>query len=114
MALCRFTTVPLVSRNKRALNKIQNTLLYYPDLNGAQVGDLFISLIHTFRSCGAHSFDFMVELQRHVRELATPPGGTDAVKSSRHSGAHCRSIKKAIWPKEIGDGQAAGSILISP
>ena len=39
----------------------------------AQVGDLFMSLIHTCQLCCANSFDYLVELQRHARELAVNP-----------------------------------------
>ena len=42
-------------------------------LDGAQVGDLFMSLIHTAELCGANSFDYLAELQRHARELAANP-----------------------------------------
>jgi hypothetical protein len=47
--------------------------LFYRTLNGAQVGDLFMSLIHTAAWCGANSFDYLSELQRHARELAANP-----------------------------------------
>jgi len=47
--------------------------LFYKTLNGAQVGDLFMSLIHTCRLCGANSFEYLTELQRHARELAARP-----------------------------------------
>ena len=47
--------------------------LFYRTLNGAQVGDLFMSLIHTCQLCGANSFDYLTELQRHVQELAANP-----------------------------------------
>lgn len=43
---------------------------YYRTLNGAQVCDLFMTLIHTYQLCGTNSFDYMVELQRHARELS--------------------------------------------
>jgi len=45
----------------------------YRTLNGAQVGDLFMSLIHTCQLCGANSFDYLTELQRHAEKLATRP-----------------------------------------
>jgi hypothetical protein len=32
-----------------------------------------MSLIHTCQLCGANSFDYLVELQRHARELAACP-----------------------------------------
>ena len=47
--------------------------LFYRTLNGAQVGDLFMSLIHTCQLCGANSFDYLTELQRHAQTLATSP-----------------------------------------
>ena len=47
--------------------------LFYRTLNGAQVGDLFMSLIHTCQLCGANSFDYLTELQRHARQLAANP-----------------------------------------
>jgi transposase len=57
---------------KRAVLHRKNAL-FYKTLNGAQVGDLFMSLIHTCRLCGANSFDYLTELQRHSRELAARP-----------------------------------------
>jgi hypothetical protein len=47
--------------------------LFYRTLNGAEVGDLFMSLIHTCQLRGANSFDYLIELQRHAKELATSP-----------------------------------------
>jgi transposase len=41
--------------------------------HGAQVGDLFMSLIHTCQLCGANSFDYLTQLQRHAQELAACP-----------------------------------------
>jgi hypothetical protein len=57
---------------KRAVLHRKNAL-FYRTLNGAQVGDLFMSLIHTCQLCGENSFDYLVELQRHARELAARP-----------------------------------------
>ena len=57
---------------KRAILHRKNAL-FYRTLNGAQVGDLFMSLIHTCQLCGANSFDYLVELQRHAQELAACP-----------------------------------------
>ena len=61
---------------ERALKRVvlhRKNALFYRTLNGAQVGDLFMSLIHTSQLCGANSFDYLVELQRHARELAANP-----------------------------------------
>ncbi|MGC9293375.1 MAG: IS66 family transposase, partial [Acidobacteriaceae bacterium] len=57
---------------KRAILHRKNAL-FYRTLHGAQVGDLFMSLIHTCQLCGANSFDYLVEMQRHARELAACP-----------------------------------------
>jgi transposase len=57
---------------KRAVLHRKNAL-FYKTLNGAQVGDLFMSLIHTCQLCGANSFDYLTELQRHAGELAANP-----------------------------------------
>jgi transposase len=57
---------------KRAVLHRKNAL-FYRTLNGAQVGDLFMSLIHTCQLCGANSFDYLIELQRHAHELAACP-----------------------------------------
>ena len=57
---------------KRAVLHRKNAL-FYRTLNGAQVGDMFMSLIHTCQLCGANSFDYLVELQRHARELVARP-----------------------------------------
>ena len=57
---------------KRAVLHRKNAL-FYRTLNGAQVGDLFMSLIHTCQLCGANSFDYLTELQRHAQELTAKP-----------------------------------------
>jgi len=57
---------------KRAVLHRKNAL-FYRTLNGAQVGDLFMSLIHTCQLCGANSFDYLIQLQRHPQELAADP-----------------------------------------
>jgi transposase len=57
---------------KRAVLHRKNAL-FYRTLNGAQVGDLFMSLIHTCQLCGANSFDYLTELQRHAQQLAASP-----------------------------------------
>ena len=47
--------------------------LFYRTMNGARVGDLFMSLIHTCDLNGVNAFDYLVELLRHPKELATNP-----------------------------------------
>jgi hypothetical protein len=89
---------------KRAVLHRKNAL-FYRTLNGAQVGDLFMSLIHTCQLCGANSFDYLIELQRHARELAGQPGKMDAMELSPDDGAGCWSMMNPAWPERIVSGQ---------
>jgi transposase len=57
---------------KRAVLHRKNAL-FYRTLHGAQVGDLFMSLIHTCELCGVNSFEHLTELQRHARDLVREP-----------------------------------------
>ena len=57
---------------KRAVLHRKNAL-FYRTLNGAQVGDLFMSLIHTSELAGANPFDYLTELQKHPAELIANP-----------------------------------------
>ena len=57
---------------KRAVLHRKNAL-FYKTLNGAQVGDLFMSLIHTCELCEANPFEYLTELQKHATELANQP-----------------------------------------
>ena len=58
---------------KRAVLHRKNAL-FYRTLNGAEVGDLFMSLIHTCELGGANSFHYLTQLQRHARGVAASPG----------------------------------------
>jgi transposase len=57
---------------KRAVLHRKNAL-FYKTLHGAEVGDLFMSLIHTCQLAGVNSFEYLTELQRHAGELAARP-----------------------------------------
>jgi len=57
---------------KRAVLHRKNAL-FYRTLHGSEVGDLFMSLIHTCELAGANAFDYLTELQQHPRELADNP-----------------------------------------
>jgi len=57
---------------KRAVLHRKNAL-FYRTLHGAEVGDLFMSLIHTCELAGAYPFDYLTQLQRHASELAANP-----------------------------------------
>jgi hypothetical protein len=61
---------------ERALKKAilhRKNSLFYKTLHGAQVGDLYMSLIQTCELNGANSFDYLTELQRHAGELQQAP-----------------------------------------
>jgi transposase len=57
---------------KRAIVHRKNAL-FYKTLNGAHVGDIFMSLIHTCQLNDVNPFDYLTELQRHPEELAAQP-----------------------------------------
>ncbi len=61
---------------ERALKKAilhRKNALFYKTENGAEVGDLFMSLIHTCELNGVDRFDYLIELQKHAEELAKHP-----------------------------------------
>ncbi len=61
---------------ERALKKAilhRKNSLFYKTRNGARMGDLFMSLIHTAELCGGNPFDYLTELQRHAKELKQKP-----------------------------------------
>lgn len=57
---------------KKAILHRKNSL-FYKTLNGARVGDLFMSLIHTCELNGANPFDYLTQLLRHGDELKRTP-----------------------------------------
>jgi transposase len=57
---------------KKAIRHRKNSLFYKTE-KGAEVGDLFMSLIHTCELNGANPFDYLTLLQRHSAELAGNP-----------------------------------------
>ena len=57
---------------KKAILNRKNAL-FYKTLNGAAVGDLFMSLIHTCELNDANPFQYLTELLRHVEELKQKP-----------------------------------------
>lgn len=57
---------------KKAILSRKNSL-FYKTRNGARVGDLFMSLIHTCECCGSNPFDYLTELQRHAAEIIANP-----------------------------------------
>jgi transposase len=61
---------------ERALKKAilhRKNSLFYKTRKGAQMGDLFMSLIHTCELNGVNAFDYLTELLRHAAELKQSP-----------------------------------------
>ena len=61
---------------ERALKKAilhRKNALFYRTLNGARVGDLFMSLIHTCELNQVNPFDYLTQLQRHAEAVALAP-----------------------------------------
>jgi transposase len=61
---------------ERALKKAilnRKNALFYKTPNGAMVGDLFMSLIHTCELNGVNSFEYLTELQRHSSDVKRTP-----------------------------------------
>jgi transposase len=61
---------------ERALKKAilhRKNSLFYKTQNGADAGDLYMSLIHTCELCGANPFDYLTQLQRHAAAVAATP-----------------------------------------
>ena len=61
---------------ERALKKAilhRKNAYFYKTQNGARVGDLFMSLIHTCELNDVNPFDYLTELQKHASELSSDP-----------------------------------------
>ena len=58
---------------KRAIRHRRNSL-FYRTLNGARVGDTFMTIIHTAELNGVDPFDYLVMLLRHPELIASAPG----------------------------------------
>ena len=61
---------------ERALKKAichRKNSLFYRTQNGARIGDMFMSLIHTCELNQANPFDYLTELFRHPGEVAAHP-----------------------------------------
>jgi hypothetical protein len=61
---------------ERALKKAilhRRSAYFYKTPNGARVGDLFMSLIHTCELNAANPFEYLTALQEHASELAAAP-----------------------------------------
>ena len=72
-ALLREPGAPLDNNiAERALKKAilhRKNALFFKTENGADVGDVFMTLIHTAELGGVNPFDYVTELLRHPREV---------------------------------------------
>ena len=62
---------------ERALKRVvlhRKNSLFYRTENGAKVGDIYLSLIHTCQLNGVNSFDYLTALQRNAVQVASEPG----------------------------------------
>ena len=57
---------------KKAILLRKNSLFYKTE-NGAKIGDLYLSLIHTCELNGANPFDYLTDLQQHAAQVAAEP-----------------------------------------
>jgi hypothetical protein len=57
---------------KKAILHRKNAMFYKTE-NGARVGDIFMSLIHTSELCEVNAFDYLVALQRHTDAVEKNP-----------------------------------------
>jgi len=58
---------------KKAICHRKNSLFYKTE-NGAAVGDLFMTLIHSCELEGANPFEYLTELQKHAAQIKAAPG----------------------------------------
>jgi transposase len=61
---------------ERALKKAilhRKNSLFYKTAHGAEVGDLFMSLIHTCELSDGNPFEYLIEQQKRASELAKHP-----------------------------------------
>jgi len=78
--LTRFLQVPDAPLDnnicERALKKAilhRKNALFYKTQRGANIGDMYMSLIHTCQLCEVGSFDYLTELHRHADRVAAAP-----------------------------------------
>ncbi len=57
---------------KKAIRHRRNSL-FYRSQRGADVGDMFMSLIHTAQLRGENAFEFLTQVQRHAKAAADSP-----------------------------------------
>ena len=84
---------------ERALKKAilhRKNSLFYKTRKGAQMGDLFMSLIHTCELNGVNPFDYLTELQRHAEELKQNPSEWMPLELPRDAGTAGYARRRVI------------------
>ena len=78
--LTRFLQVPGVPLDNNAAERILKKAIlsrknsyFYKTARGAHVGDMFMSLIHTAELVNGNPFEYLTELQKHVKEVGSNP-----------------------------------------
>ncbi len=79
-ALTLFLRVPgapldnnICERGMKVAIRHRKNSLFYKTEHGAEVGDLFMSLIHTCRLNGINAFDYLTALQLHAEQVKASP-----------------------------------------
>lgn len=62
-----------VERSLKTSIRHRNNSLFYKTQNGAHVGDLFMSLIHTCRLARVNPFDYLTTMRRHLPQVRDGP-----------------------------------------
>lgn len=78
--LTRFLHVPGAALDNNICEQLLKTAIYhrknslfYKTANGARVGDMFMSLIHTCHYAGANPFDYLTQLQKNASAVVKEP-----------------------------------------
>jgi len=53
---------------KRSISHRKNSL-FFKTVNGAEVGDIYMSLIHTCQLCNVNPFEYLQALQAHAQQV---------------------------------------------
>ena len=78
--LTRFLTIPgapldnnLCERALKLAIQHRKNSYFFKTQNGARVGDMMMSIIHTCRLCDANPFDYLTQVQRHTKAVKENP-----------------------------------------
>lgn len=63
----------IVERALKLVIRLRRNAYFYRSLEGAHVGDIYMSLIHTAELHGANAIDYLTMLMRHAEEVRAHP-----------------------------------------